>query len=132
MRKYFGHRYSNNIGVITLILIFTIFFKPLIGSAQSAQIIVVSNPPGADVFVGAKSIDRIVRFETGRWIGQTPITTFLTNYDISMEGENQSNAIIYVEVKKNGYIPHATAIDLGEYGRLDPNKTYKIEINFTN
>jgi len=100
-------------------------------SAQTAQISVVSYPAGADVYVGAKSIDRIIRYETGIYVGKTPLTALIMDSYLSMEGKNNAIANIHVEVKKNGYIPYDYVISLGEYGRVEPGKLYKVNVTLS-
>ena len=121
---------SRNIVVCFILSLFImIISQPVKVSAQAAKISVVSNPVGADVYVGAKSINRIVNYETGRHVGKTPLTVFLTDSDVSMEGENNAFANIHVEVKKNGYIPYDYVINLGEYGKVEPGKMYEVDVN---
>jgi hypothetical protein len=129
MTSYQIFKYRDKVFYLT---IFSLIIVILLSSpiyAQQARISVVSNPPGAGVYVGAKSIDRIIRYETGRYVGRTPLTTTITNADISMEGQNRSIANIHVDVRKKGYLSHDFTIGLGEYGRLESGKTYKVDVN---
>ncbi|MCD4790081.1 MAG: hypothetical protein K8R37_08795 [Bacteroidales bacterium] len=91
-----------------------------------AYLTVNSYPPGAEVVVGIKSINNIVRTETGRIVGVTPITVQLSSNDISYTG-NFANLVC--EIRKNGYIPVMETLGLGEYGKLEPGKTYKLDVN---
>ena len=123
--------YRHKIIYLTLFsLIITVFSSsPLF--AQQAQITVTSDPPGAEVYIGAKSVDRVIQYQTGRYVGKTPLTTTITNADISMEGQNSSIANIHVDVRKNGYLSHDFIIGLGEYGKLESGKTYQVEVSLS-
>ncbi|MBC8487235.1 MAG: hypothetical protein H8D45_14495 [Bacteroidetes bacterium] len=91
-----------------------------------AYLNVTSDPSGAEVVVGIKSINNIVRTETGRIVGVTPLTIQLYPSDISYDG---NFAYLICEIRKNGYIPNRDYLELGENGKIEPGKTYEIDVS---
>lgn len=95
-----------------------------------ARLSVTSSPSGAGVYIGAKSVGGVVRFETGRFVGNTPLTVDLSASDVSRnEGDGFSN--LHVQLKKKGYRESIKTIGLGRDGNLTPGKTYEVDLRLT-
>ena len=90
-------------------------------------ITVTSNPPGARVEVGAKTINQVMTPGTGRHIGLTPIRN--AELRASDVGMHQGFASVTCNLEKDGYIPASHVIGLGLNGAPEPGKTYSIQVN---
>lgn len=89
---------------------------------------VVSNPPGATVEVGVKSVGGVLKDGTGRIAGVTPLTFEVYPSDINWGGQGNSFANINVNIVKAGYIPFTSVISLGQNGQLKAGETYKVNV----
>ena len=88
-----------------------------------AYLFVESDPPGADVEVGPKTVNGIYQPGTGRRVGSTPRKVELKPSDLSV---TNGSASIVVNLEKPGYIPASVVIGLGKNPMLEPGKTYTV------
>jgi hypothetical protein len=96
--------------------------------AEPARLTVFSSPAGATVEVGIQAVDGVVTSGTGRVVGVTPIVGLeLFDSDVSYGGTFTN---LYVEVRRDGYVPSLQIIGLGDTG-LQPGRTYEINVTLS-
>src|SRR5262249_12151063 len=82
-----------------------------------------SEPSGASVEIGLKSIKNVVTPGTGRNVGVTPVTVELRESDLAPSG------VVVCFVKYRGYYDNFFILDL--HGRLEPGKKYNVSLRLT-
>lgn len=93
---------------------------------EPAYLSISSEPSGATVEVGLKSVGNIVTIGTGRIVGATPLTVELKSSDIGVVNEFASITIL---LKKEGYFDSFQVIGLGK--GIEHGKTYSINAKLT-
>lgn len=90
--------------------------------SQSTYLFIESDPQGARVAVGVKSVGGVQKEGTGRIIGYTPVTAEILPSDVSYEGQGDAFANLNVYLTKQGYYQFIKIIDLGENGHLEKGR----------